>query len=153
MTILTHHAAMAPYGRMLLAGKEGERLVKFLSPPARPPIPPILKRMNYQDRIVIDPEIRFGKPCVRGTRITVGNVLSYLASGMSEQQVLADFSTVGERRHPRLFGVCRRARTSSGEHSGRLSSECCSSMKIWRHGSSLTSLISSSASSMERRRR
>jgi len=91
MTILTHHAAMAPYGRMLLAGKEGERLVKFLSPPARPPIPPILKRMNYQDRIVIDPEIRFGKPCVRGTRITVGNVLSYLASGMSEQQVLADF--------------------------------------------------------------
>ena len=47
--------------------------------------------MNYRDRIVIEPEIRFGKPCVRGTRITVGDVLSYLASGMSEQQVLADF--------------------------------------------------------------
>ena len=47
--------------------------------------------MDYRDRIVIDPEIRFGKPSVRGTRITVGDVLSYLASGMTEQQVLADF--------------------------------------------------------------
>jgi uncharacterized protein (DUF433 family) len=47
--------------------------------------------MNYRDHIVIDPEIRFGKPCVRGTRITVGDVLSYLASGMTEQQVLVDF--------------------------------------------------------------
>jgi uncharacterized protein (DUF433 family) len=47
--------------------------------------------MDYRDRIVIDPEIRFGKPCVRGTRISVGDVLSYLAAGMTEQQVLADF--------------------------------------------------------------
>jgi uncharacterized protein (DUF433 family) len=47
--------------------------------------------MDYRDRIIIDPEIRFGKPCVRGTRITVGDVLSYLASGMSEQEVLNDF--------------------------------------------------------------
>lgn len=47
--------------------------------------------MDYRDRIVIDPEIRFGKPSVRGTRITVGDVLSYLACGMSQQQILADF--------------------------------------------------------------
>ncbi len=47
--------------------------------------------MDYRARIVIDPEIRFGKPCVRGTRITVGDVLSYLASGMSEQRIQADF--------------------------------------------------------------
>ena len=47
--------------------------------------------MDYRDRIAIDPEIRFGKPCVRGTRITVGDVRSYLASGMTEQQVQADF--------------------------------------------------------------
>jgi len=47
--------------------------------------------MDYRDRIVIDPEVRFGKPCVRGTRLTVGDVLSYLASGMSEDEVLADF--------------------------------------------------------------
>jgi uncharacterized protein (DUF433 family) len=47
--------------------------------------------MDYRDRIVIDPVIRFGKPCVRDTRITVGDVLAYLASGMSEAEILADF--------------------------------------------------------------
>jgi uncharacterized protein (DUF433 family) len=47
--------------------------------------------MDYRERIVIDPAVRFGKPCVRGTRISVGDVLSYLASGMTEKQVLADF--------------------------------------------------------------
>ena len=47
--------------------------------------------MDYRDRIVIDPDVRFGKPVVRGTRITVGDVLSYLAGGMSEDEVLADF--------------------------------------------------------------
>ena len=47
--------------------------------------------MDYLRRITIDPEVRFGKPCVRGTRLTVGDVLSYLASGMSEDDVLADF--------------------------------------------------------------
>jgi uncharacterized protein (DUF433 family) len=52
--------------------------------------------MDYRDRIVIDPEIRFGKPSVKGTRITVGDVLSYLASGMSEQQILADFPQLTE---------------------------------------------------------
>ena len=53
----------------------------------------MINAMDYQGRIVIDPEIRFGKPCVRGTRITVGDVLSYLASGMREDQILADFPT------------------------------------------------------------
>jgi len=48
--------------------------------------------MDYRERIVVDPEVRFGKPIVRGTRITVGDVLSYLASGMSEDEILADFS-------------------------------------------------------------
>ena len=47
--------------------------------------------MDYRDRIVIDPTIRFGKPCVRGTRITVGDVLAYLASGMRDEQIVADF--------------------------------------------------------------
>lgn len=50
--------------------------------------------MNYHDRIVINPEVRFGKPTVRGTRITVGDVLSYLASGMSEDEILADFPSI-----------------------------------------------------------
>lgn len=47
--------------------------------------------MSYRDRIVLDPEIRFGKPTIRGTRITVGDVLSYLAGGMSEDEILTDF--------------------------------------------------------------
>ena len=51
----------------------------------------MIKAMRYQGRIVIDTEIRFGKPCVLGTRITVGDVLSYLASGMREDQIIADF--------------------------------------------------------------
>ncbi len=42
-------------------------------------------------RIVVDPAVRFSKPTVRGTRITVGDVLSYLASGASEEQLLQDF--------------------------------------------------------------
>ena len=50
-----------------------------------------LNRMNLLDRISVDPAIRFGKPCVRGTRITVGDVLEYLAGGLSEAQILADF--------------------------------------------------------------
>ncbi|MBE3135257.1 MAG: DUF433 domain-containing protein [Acidobacteria bacterium] len=48
--------------------------------------------MSPLDRITIDQSIRFGKPCVRGTRITVGDVLSYLAAGMTEDQLLAEFT-------------------------------------------------------------
>ncbi len=47
--------------------------------------------MNLLDRIVVDPAVRFGKPCVRGTRISVGDVLGYLAGGMSEAQMLTGF--------------------------------------------------------------
>jgi uncharacterized protein (DUF433 family) len=47
--------------------------------------------MNWLDRVAVDPTIRFGKACVRGTRISVGDVLGYLAAGMSEAQILADF--------------------------------------------------------------
>ena len=47
--------------------------------------------MSPLDRISIDPNVRFGKPCVRGTRITVGDILGYLAGGMSEAELLSDF--------------------------------------------------------------
>jgi uncharacterized protein (DUF433 family) len=47
--------------------------------------------MSLLDRIAVDPAIRFGKPCVRGTRISVGDILGYLAGGMSGAQILADF--------------------------------------------------------------
>ncbi len=47
--------------------------------------------MDPLQRIVVDPAVRFGKPCVRGTRISVGEILGYLATGMTEDQILADF--------------------------------------------------------------
>jgi uncharacterized protein (DUF433 family) len=47
--------------------------------------------MSPLDRITIDQSVRFGKPCVRGTRITVGDVLANLAAGMTEDEVLAEF--------------------------------------------------------------
>jgi uncharacterized protein (DUF433 family) len=47
--------------------------------------------MDYRDRISIEPGKRAGRPCVRGLRITVYEVFDYLASGMSEQEILADF--------------------------------------------------------------
>jgi uncharacterized protein (DUF433 family) len=41
--------------------------------------------------VVIDNEIRFGKPCIKGTRITVGDILQWLSTGMSEQETLDDY--------------------------------------------------------------
>jgi uncharacterized protein (DUF433 family) len=60
----------------------------------RPPPTPYwttLVAMSLLDRIAIDPQVRFGKPCVRGTRISVGDVLGYLAGGMGEDEILRDF--------------------------------------------------------------
>jgi len=47
--------------------------------------------MNFEDRITITPGVRSGKPCIKGTRVTVYDVLEYLAGGMSEDEILADF--------------------------------------------------------------
>jgi uncharacterized protein (DUF433 family) len=47
--------------------------------------------MQYQGLITIEPGKRGGKPCIRGLRITVYDILEYLASGMSEDEILRDF--------------------------------------------------------------
>jgi uncharacterized protein (DUF433 family) len=47
--------------------------------------------MKYREIITIEPDKVSGKPCVRGLRITVYDVLDYLASGMTETEILADF--------------------------------------------------------------
>jgi len=47
--------------------------------------------MDYRHVISIEPGKRGGKPCILGMRITVYDVLEYLASGMTQQQILADF--------------------------------------------------------------
>jgi len=47
--------------------------------------------MDYQSIITIEPGKRSGKACIRGLRITVQDVLEYLASGMSQEEILSDF--------------------------------------------------------------
>ena len=47
--------------------------------------------LDYKRFITIDPDKRGGKPCIRSLRITVYDVLEYLASGMSEDEILSDF--------------------------------------------------------------
>lgn len=51
---------------------------------------------DYRKVIVINPEVRFGKPCVRNTRISVYDVLSWLASGMTSKEVLVDYPELTE---------------------------------------------------------
>ena len=51
---------------------------------------------EYAAYITINPEIRFGKPCLKGTRITVSDVLQWLASGMSHQQIIEDYPSIKE---------------------------------------------------------
>lgn len=71
---------------------------------------------QVDSRIAIDPAIRSGKPIIRGTRIAVTDILEYLAGGMSESQILADFPDLTEddiraalifaaERERRLFSV------------------------------------------------
>jgi uncharacterized protein (DUF433 family) len=50
-----------------------------------------LLTMETNDRITIKPGVRSGKPCIRGTRITVSDVLEYLAGGMSDDEIIHDF--------------------------------------------------------------
>ena len=46
---------------------------------------------HYSEIITIDSQIRFGKPCIRGMRISVSDILGWLASGMTEDDILKDF--------------------------------------------------------------
>ena len=52
--------------------------------------------MNYALYISIDPNVRFGRPCVNGSRISVYDVLGWLASGMSVDQILSDYPELKE---------------------------------------------------------
>ena len=74
-----------------------------------------LALMDYESRITIDPAKRGGKPCIRGLRITVYEVLEYLASGMTEDQILADFPDLdqGDLRACLAFAADRERKFSS----------------------------------------
>lgn len=71
--------------------------------------------MDWQLRIVIDPAVRSGKPCIRGTRVTVYDVLEYLAGGMTENDILKDFPDLSREdiRACLAFAAARERRVSS----------------------------------------
>lgn len=71
--------------------------------------------MNWHERISVKPTVRSGKPCIRGTRITVYDVLEYLAGGMTEDQILADFPDLSrdDIRASLAFAAARERRLSN----------------------------------------
>jgi uncharacterized protein (DUF433 family) len=71
--------------------------------------------MGWEQRIVVTPGIRGGKPCIKGTRITVYDVLEYLAGGMREEEIVRDFPslTVEDIRACIGFAAARERRLAS----------------------------------------
>ena len=55
-----------------------------------------MSMVDYHKIITIEPGKRGGKPCIRGIRITVGDVLGWLAAGMTHQQIIDDYPDVNE---------------------------------------------------------
>ena len=80
---------------------------------------------DYTDIITVEPGKRGGKPCIRGLRITVYDVLEYLASGMSEQEILSDFPDLelADIRACLSFAADRERRLVSLPHSDSLLAE------------------------------
>jgi uncharacterized protein (DUF433 family) len=84
--------------------------------------------MGWEERITVDPAVRSGKPCIKGTRIAVYDVLEDLAGGMTEDQILGDFPDLKREdiraslASPRLVNGA--SRTPWCEASLRRQSEC-----------------------------
>ncbi|MHA4807413.1 DUF433 domain-containing protein [Flavitalea flava] len=53
--------------------------------------------MDISQFIAIDSQIRFGKPCIKNTRIAVGDILSWLASGMTNKEIIEDYPALKEQ--------------------------------------------------------
>ena len=60
------------------------------------------------NRITIEPGKRSGQPCIRGLRITVWDVLSWLAAGMSQQEILADYPELEKEDFPAVYDYAAR---------------------------------------------
>lgn len=70
--------------------------------------------MDFEEHIAITPGVRSGKPCIKGTRITVYDILEYMAGGMSEREILDDFPSL-KAEHIRAclaFAAARERRLS-----------------------------------------
>lgn len=78
--------------------------------------------MDYREHISIDPRIRSGKPCIRGTRIAVADVFDYLGGGMTTAEVLEDFPDLAEDdiRACFAFAADRDRRLNSVPHEASL---------------------------------
>jgi uncharacterized protein (DUF433 family) len=63
-----------------------------------------MAQVDYKQHIEVDPEIRFGKPVIKGTRITVYDVLQLLASDLTFQEIISDFPQLTEQQ----ILACRR---------------------------------------------
>ncbi len=72
--------------------------------------------IDLNEFITITPDVRGGKPCIKGTRITVYDILEYMAGGMSETEILADFPslTPAHLRAVLAFAAQRERRLSFG---------------------------------------
>jgi uncharacterized protein (DUF433 family) len=72
--------------------------------------------MKFDDYITISREVRSGRPCIRGTRITVADVLEYLAGGMSQAEILTDFPALKPEHIQAClaFAAARERRLASG---------------------------------------
>jgi len=71
--------------------------------------------MSWTQRITVNPAVRSGKPCIKGTRITVYDVLEYLAGGMTEDQILNDFPDLAREdiRASLAFAAARERRLAN----------------------------------------
>ena len=71
--------------------------------------------MRWEERISITPGVRSGKPCIKGTRITVYDILEYLAGGMTEDEILTDFPSLtrDDIRAALAFAAARERRLAS----------------------------------------
>jgi uncharacterized protein (DUF433 family) len=68
-----------------------------------------MKREELLDYIVIDQNVRFGKPCIKGTRITVGDILQWLSEGIAVSELLEDYPLLSEVHiHAALTFAARR---------------------------------------------
>jgi uncharacterized protein (DUF433 family) len=73
--------------------------------------------MNTIDRITTEPDKLGGKPCIRGLRISVQDVLGYLASGMSETEIIHDFPQL---EHEDFIAIYSYAASIAGKHASNL---------------------------------
>lgn len=72
--------------------------------------------MKFEEYISVTPDIRSGKPCIKGTRITVYDILEYLAGGMTEAEILEDFPGLRPEhiRAALAFAAARERRLAAG---------------------------------------